>query len=138
MEFLTGIAIWIAGQTGLSENVVGWLMASLLPLFSWIALKVDFAGKEKAIDDLLAGWKQSGYVAIYGWCQMANDMILRVPLLGWAWENFLEPFFLKMVSGLLRLAVRILMGLANLITEYILAISSGFNSRGENLVENRK
>jgi hypothetical protein len=136
-DFLTGIAIWISGQTGLTETTVSWIMASLIPLFSWIALKVDFAGKEKWIDDSFIEWKKSGYVFVYGWCQWANDMILKVPVLGWVWENFLEPFFLKMIAGIIRVVVRFIIGIANLIAELAMAIPAGFNSRGESLVDDK-
>jgi len=138
MDFLKDVVVWISGQTGLTENVVGWIMGAMVPIFSAIAMKLDFAGKEKLIDDLFSGWKKSAYVFIYGKAQWANDQILKVPGLGWFWENILEPFFLKMISGAIRLVVRFLLGLANLVAEIPLAISAGFNSRGENLVEKKK
>ena len=135
-DFVTSIVVWISGQTGLTETAVGWISSAVIvPLFSWIALKIDFAGKEKAIDDLFAGWKKTSYVAIYGFAQRLNDKILLVPGLGYLWEQWLEPFFIKMISGLGRLAVRVIMGIANLITEWVLAFSSGLNSRGESLVK---
>ena len=135
-DFLKDVVVWVSGQTGVTESIVSWTGgAVIIPLFSWIALKIDFAKHEKAIDALINAWKKSSYVAVYGFAQKINDKILLVPGLGFVWEKWLEPFFIKMISGLSRLIVRFIMGIANLITEAVLAFSSGLNSRGESIVK---
>ena len=60
----------------------------------------------------------------YGISQKANDLIVGVPGLGYAWEKWIENYFIKQVAGLFRV-----------IGQIPLAIAAGFNSRNESIVK---
>jgi hypothetical protein len=105
---------WVAGQTGLTESVVGWIGGLVVtPAIGWALKELDWKAYERAT-----------YVTVYGIAQGLNDAILKVKGLGYAWENWFEPFFIKMIAGAFRV-----------IAQIPLAFVAGLNSRGESLVK---
>jgi len=112
-DFMKDAVLWISGQTGLTESVVGYVGTIIVvPILGWITKALDWAELERKT-----------YVFFYGISQKANDLIVGVPGLGYAWEKWLEPYFIKQVAGLFRVIAQIPM-----------AIAAGFNSRNESLV----
>ena len=113
-DFVTSIVVWISGQTGLTETAVGYLGSLIvIPVLGWITLKLDWSE-----------WEKSTYVFFYGISQKTNDAIVSIPVLGFVWEKWLEPYFIKQLAGLFRV-----------IGQIPFAIAAGFNSRGESLVK---
>jgi len=107
------IIVWIAGQTGLTEQIVSLIGSFIiLPVLAVITKKLDWSKFERAT-----------YVFFYGVSQKANDFIVKIPYLGFVWEKWFENYFLKVVAGLFRV-----------IGQIPLAIAAGFNSRNESLV----
>ena len=108
------VIVWVSGQTGISEIVLNWVgVTFVFPFLGWLTVKIDFADLEKAV-----------YVAVYGFGQKLNDQILLIKGLGWVWENWIEPFVIKMTAGIFRV-----------IAQIPLAFVAGLNSRGESLVD---
>lgn len=111
---ITDAVGWVANQTGLTGDLVGWIGAIVvLPALGWLTKKINFTIYERAV-----------YVGVYGFAQALNDLILDVKFLGVIWEKFLEPFFIKMIGGIFRIVAQI-----------PLAFIAGLNSRGESLVD---
>ncbi len=105
---------WVSTQTGLTDNVVSYIGAIvIIPILGWITKKLDWPK-----------WERACYVFFYGVAQKANDLIGGVPGLGYVWEKWLEPYFIKQFAGLFRV-----------IGQIPLAVAAGFNSRGESLVK---
>lgn len=108
-----GLIKFLADKTGLTDQVIALIgSAIVLPVLGALTRKIEFAKWEKGV-----------YVTFYNWAQVTNDAILKIPVLGFVWEKWLEPYFIKMLSGLFRIIAQIPM-----------AISAGLNSRGESLV----
>ena len=135
-DIFTDVLLWVSGKTGLTAQLIA-IIGSLivLPILTWITKKADFVKYEKWIDILIEKLNKVVYVAVYGGAQAVNDWIIKIPLLGFMWEKWFEPYVIKLVSSLCRLLVRFVMGLAGIISQIALAIAAGFNSRGESLVD---
>jgi len=111
---LQDIIVWVSGQTGLTETIVGWVgSAIVVPFLGWLTIKLDWSEMEKAC-----------YVFFYGIAQKVNDWIVAIPYMGYAWEKWFEPYFIKQIAGAFRVIAQIPM-----------AITAGFNSRHESLVK---
>lgn len=113
-ELLKNATLWISGQTGLTTELVTIIETMVvIPLLGALTKKIDWAKYEKTV-----------YVKFYGWAQSANDAILKVIAVGYVWEKWLEPYFIKHLAGAFRVIAQIPM-----------AVTAGLNSRGESLVE---
>lgn len=111
---LSSVLEWISAQTGLTDQVVGWIGTFIvLPVLGWITKNIDWQKAERLV-----------YTKVYDFAQALNDKILTVKGLGYAWENWIEPFVIKAVAGLFRV-----------IGQIPLAFVAGLNSRGESLVK---
>mgnify|MGYP003973256469 FL=1 len=105
---------WVAAQTGFTEKVLNYIgTIVVLPAIGWALKELDWKTYERAT-----------YVTVYGIAQGLNDAILKVKGLGYAWENWFEPFVIKFIGGIFRV-----------IAQIPLAFVAGLNSRGESLVK---